>query len=549
MFAMPWLVAAVSLTVQQPAAPTPATPPTPAAAATRAARAHRGLGAQLEAASAALEFAQADLTSLTGLSSMSGLSALTGLSGLSGLEGLSSGLSDLQGLSSLSSLAGLEALSGDYSDAAELSGDPPAAWADQDPGDSLYRSARRLLNSGRYGDAASAFGDLIKRYPRSTYAPDAYYWQAFALYKTGDAGNYRQARTLLEYQRSHFAKAPTRADADALYGQIQAALAKQGDPDATAWVQDQARSAGRNSTPSGRTASCSDSDDDDDPRIAALNALLQMDAESAMPILKQVLARRDNCSVGLRRKAVFIISQKRTAETEDILLAAARNDPDGEVREQAVFWLSQVGSEKAVTALDSILQSSTDEEVQKKALFALSQIRGDRAGQILRDFAEKTTASDDVREQAIFWLGQAHSAQNAAFLRGLYARLNSDDLKEKVIFSLSQNRDPDNGRWLLDLAQNEREPVEMRKKALFWAGQSGASLPDLAGIYDRTTNEEMKEQLIFVYSQRHESEAVDKLIDIAKHEPNSELRKKAVFWLGQSHDPRARQALLDIINQ
>ena len=42
---------------------------------------------------------------------------------------------------------------------------------------------------------------------------------------------------------------------------------------------------------------------------------------------------------------------------------------------------------------------------------------------------------------------------------------------------------------------------------------------------------------------------MDKLIDIAKHEPNAELRKKAVFWLGQSHDPRARQALLDIINQ
>jgi HEAT repeat protein len=59
----------------------------------------------------------------------------------------------------------------------------------------------------------------------------------------------------------------------------------------------------------------------------------------------------------------------------------------------------------------------------------------------------------------------------------------------------------------------------------------------------------MKEQLIFVYSQRHETEAVDKLIDIAKHDPNAELRKKAVFWLGQSHDPRARQALLDIINQ
>src|SRR5262249_52744712 len=183
----------------------------------------------------------------------------------------------------------------------------------------------------------------------------AYYWQAFALYKTGDESNYKSARSALDYQRVHFPRAATRGDADALYAQVQGALAKQGDPDAARWIHEHAQSAGRDTTAS-RVCS-SRGDDDDDPRIAALNALLQMDADAAMPILKQVLARRDGCSVQLRRKAVFIISQKRTAETEDILLSAARGDPDQEVREQAVFWLSQVGSEKAVAALDSILQS------------------------------------------------------------------------------------------------------------------------------------------------------------------------------------------------
>jgi len=59
----------------------------------------------------------------------------------------------------------------------------------------------------------------------------------------------------------------------------------------------------------------------------------------------------------------------------------------------------------------------------------------------------------------------------------------------------------------------------------------------------------MKEQLIFVYSQRHESAALDKLIQIAKNEQDKELRKKAIFWIGQSHDPRAAQFLLEIINQ
>ena len=61
------------------------------------------------------------------------------------------------------------------------------------------------------------------------------------------------------------------------------------------------------------------------------------------------------------------------------------------------------------------------------------------------------------------------------------------------------------------------------------------------------TDREMREQLIFVYSQRDEPAAVDKLLEIARKDPDTELRKKALFWLGQSDDPRAAKALQDII--
>ena len=274
-----------------------------------------------------------------------------------------------------------------------------------------------------------------------------------------------------------------------------------------------------------------------------------MDPAKALPILKKVLAKRDECSAGLRRKAVFIVSQKEGAETEDILLDVARGDPDPEVRQQAVFWLSQVGSDRAVSALDSILRTATDPELQDKAIFALSQIQKPRAREILRNYAANERAPEEAREKTIFWLGQEGSSENGAFLRGLYAKLADGELKEKVIFSLSQMGGDENGRWLMDIALNEREPVEMRKKALFWAGQTGGNLGQLVGLYDRMQNQEMKEQLIFVYSQRDEAGAVDKLIQIAKTERNPELRKKAVFWLGQSRDPRAAQALMEIINQ
>jgi HEAT repeat protein len=433
--------------------------------------------------------------------------------------------------------------------------DGGALQGKQDPTDSLWRAARRAFNRSDYASAAKLYGDLARRYPDATRAGDALYWAAFALYKND---NLDRARGLLITQQQRYPRAATLRDGDALLARIQSALAKQGDEEAGRWISEHAQPPQPPQTPQSPQSpqtprpasahSCPDEDDEDDVRVAALNGLLQMDATNALPILKKVLAKRDGCSAGLRRKAVFIVSQKRGGETEDILLDVARNDPDSEVRQQAVFWLSQVGSDRAVTAIDSILRSATDPELQDKAIFALSQIQQPRAAQILREYAANERASDEAREKAIFWLGQQHSQENAAFLRGLYAKLAGEELKEKVLFSLSQMGGADNGRWLMDIALNEREPVEMRKKALFWVGQTGGNLDQLAALYDRIQNQEMKEQLIFVYSQRHEAAALDQLIRIAKTEQDKELRKKAIFWLGQSHDPRAAQVLLEIIN-
>jgi HEAT repeat protein len=284
-------------------------------------------------------------------------------------------------------------------------------------------------------------------------------------------------------------------------------------------------------------------------RVAALNALLQMDADRAVPILRRVLARRDPCSEVLRRKAIFLISQKQTSETEDILLAAARTDPDDEVRQQAVFWLSQVGTERAVVALDSILRTSNDRQMQEKAIFALSQVDKGGASAALRAYAERTDAPTELREQAIFWIGQSNNPDNARYLQTLYGTLREKELKEKVIFSLSQMNSAENARFIMSIALNESEDIEMRKQALFWAGQQGGSITDLVALYAKMTNPEMKEQLIFVYSQRNEKPAVDKLVDIARSDPDREMRKKALFWLSQSNDPRVAEILQQIIDQ
>jgi HEAT repeat protein len=447
----------------------------------------------------------------------------------------------------------------------------PAPWLQADPADSLYRNARELLNRRDFRAAAALFGQIPDRFPRSGYAPDAFYWQAFALYRLGGDRELRLGLDALRRQRERFPRAATHGDAATLERRIQGELARRGDPEAAAAVTAAATSAASSSVssssaagvppvpptppapprpprgPRGHNDRCGD--DDDDMKVAALNALQQMDEARARPILQRVLSRRDSASACLRRKAVFLLAQRAQPGTEDILLASVRNDPDVEVRRQAVFWLSQVGTDRAVGALDSILRFSKDPEIQEKAVFALSQHESPRAQQALRTYAERTEVPEQLREKAIFWLGQKETAENAAFLRGLYGRLQTEELKKKVLFSLSQMGGEENGRWLLGIARDTAQGIEMRKQALFWAGQGGVSIEELTKLYGSVADREMREQLIFVYSQRDEPAALDKLIEIAKRDPSPDLRKRALFWLGQSEDSRAVQALQEIIEQ
>jgi HEAT repeat protein len=424
----------------------------------------------------------------------------------------------------------------------------PEPWAKADPADSLYRLAREALSRGDYKRAAEIFHGIPERYPQSAYTTSgqALYYEAFALYRSGDLST---ARERLNQLKARF-PAMARSDGASLLTRVCGELAKQGDESCAMSIDSTARGGSDVATRAGSQGrNCSpDADEDSDDRIAALNALLQMDAERAMPILQQVLARRDPCSVALRRKAVFLVSQKRTDQTANILMSVARSDPDQETREQAVFWLSQVPGSTGL--LEEILKGSGDQNIKEKALFSLSQQNEPRAQQALRDFATRETENSDLREKAIFWLGQNHSKDNTEFLRTLYSRLTNEDLKEKILFSLSQQKGAGNEQWLMNIAVNPKEDIELRKKALFWAGQSGVAISEIAQLYDRMGDSEMREAIIFALSQRQSDRtAIDKLFDIAKNEKDPELRKKAIFWLGQSHDPRVQQFLLDLINR
>jgi HEAT repeat protein len=482
---------------------------------------------------------------------------------------------------------------------------PAESWAPRDTADTLWRRGRIAISEESWQEAADAFRDIVDRYPRSAYAGDALYWEAFALQRLGRQSDMRRAAAALDKQKSDYPKATTfvSGESSALLARVNGRLARSGDHDAAVAVADMASAlaemtaasvgeamavasaeiaraapeirremtrvepeirrglaeARRGLAESQRGMRRSSDEDEippgcegavDDDRIEALNAMMQLNAEQALPILRKVLQRRDKCSELLRRKAVFLVSQQRSEEAVEILLEVAKSDPDRPTRENAVFWLSQSNSERATEVLEQILLRESDTELQKKAVFALAQGRSDRSQAILRDFIRRRDADDEVRGEAIFWLGQSKNAANSAALREAFATLDDDDAKEKVLFSLSQNRSPENSRFLLERAKDRTLDGDLRKSALFWAGQSGAPVKDLAEIYDTAGDDsDLREQVIFTLSQRRDEPAIDKLLDIARKEPDRELRRQAIFWLSQSRDPRVAKLLEEIINK
>lgn len=74
-----------------------------------------------------------------------------------------------------------------------------------------------------------------------------------------------------------------------------------------------------------------------------------------------------------------------------------------------------------------------------------------------------------------------------------------------------------------------------------------SNLAELTG--DAAVDRDVREQAVFALSQRPRSEGVPALINIARTNRDPEIRKKALFWLGQSRDPRALALFEEILSR
>jgi HEAT repeat protein len=416
-----------------------------------------------------------------------------------------------------------------------------------DPADSLYRVARESLNRGDYRRAAQLFNEVAQRYPNSAYAYVSGYYEAFSRYRIGTTEELKAADRALRVLADRSAPSSNgwrdnrdNTDVNGLRTRIRGALAMRGDPDAADIVEHTARQA----------AGSSCDQEDLMVRVEALNALSQMDAAAALPILRRVLDRRDECLVELRRRAVFMLARRADSEATSLLALTAKTDPDVNVRAEAISYLPRMPGDAGLTALEDILRTSDDERIQRAAVRAIMSTDNPRARTSLRGLLERRDASDALRLQVLEAYSRERSTpDDAAYLRWLYPRSESERMKSAIIGALARIGGKDNQDWLATLVRNTSESPQLRSAALQRLSRSDIPVSDIGRMYDAADSRSMREQLISTLAGRKEPEATDKLIDIAKNSTDLEMRRLAINYLSRKNDPRATKLLMELIEK
>jgi len=197
--------------------------------------------------------------------------------------------------------------------------------------------------------------------------------------------------------------------------------------------------------------------------------------------------------------------------------------------------------------LIQMVNSGSDIWLGTKAMSTIASSGDPRAREFLRTIADRANTNEGIRLTAIRGIGRSYAtSQDATFLRQLYSKYPSAAVKESVINSVADAGGRENIQFIMTIAANPAEPVEIRRKALSSASRAEAPIADFVSLYARA-DRPLKEELIAIYGRRTETAATDKLIAIAKTDEDTMLRRRAISRLSQSKDPRAAATLKEII--
>jgi len=218
------------------------------------------------------------------------------------------------------------------------------------------------------------------------------------------------------------------------------------------------------------------------------------------------------------------------------------------------YWLTDVRPSESVALLESIpdrlgtlakhAKGMTDEAITAIAF------HGDPAAAAALERLVRPEEPVEVREHAIFWVGENGGPHGVEILRRVLHDDPDHEVREGAVFALSCSSSPAALDLLMQTAREDKDP-QIRSNALFWlankAGDKAAAA--IAGAAADDPDADVKEQAIFALSQLPSERGVPLLIEAARTNRSPKVREQAIFWLGQSDDPRALDFFEEVLTR
>lgn len=154
------------------------------------------------------------------------------------------------------------------------------------------------------------------------------------------------------------------------------------------------------------------------PREQRKNALFwlgQTRGRDGAAVVERV-ARHD-ADADVREHAVFSLSQAKAIDGYAVIHDVAQHDAATQVRSQSLFWMAQTGDARAAKDIRAALREERDAGVREQAVFALSQLDSGADAALIEVL--RSDAPREVKEKAMFWLGQSGSDEALRFLDGV----------------------------------------------------------------------------------------------------------------------------------
>jgi HEAT repeat protein len=265
------------------------------------------------------------------------------------------------------------------------------------------------------------------------------------------------------------------------------------------------------------------------------------------------LARDRTRARDTRRTAIAWLGRdpRDAAAAVPALISIGTDEMDGRsIRQQALSALTRLPDGAGIPPLIRLAGDPAGGWVARAALSVVGESGDPRSRDFLRGVVRAGTLPDPALTAAIRSFGQRYAtAADIGVIRDAWPRFTGDRARGAAISAIAQFGGAENVRWLMGLAGDMGTTASVRRQALEGAVEAGVSTADLATMYDRTTDPQLKDGLISALAHADDRAATDKLIAIAIRDESATARRRAVDALGRVSDPRARQALVMLVER